>query len=556
MSFGPALQSALLAGVLGALLAAGSLASAQTAALAPAQSLTVALASVAESVAAAADAPDAGLYADGTRAINDGRWPDAVQIFTNVAQRQGPHADGALYWKAYAQNRQGLGKQALDTCVELRHSYPKSRWLDECAALAIEIHAQHGKPDLPQAGQNEDLQLLALNSMMQTDEARALAEIERIVKGDASQKTKENALFVLAQNHSRPAEEMLGSIAQGQLHPAQLNTALQARARQLLVARRGPPPLAAAQSNRTLTLDVVVTDKSGQRIPGLDPRDFSLQDNKQPRSIARVRSAGAQGDPPVEAIILVDGINATFDAVAEERQALTLFANQNGGRLAVPTSLLFLTDSGVKLQTHPTQDGKVLLDYMDHTVTGLRILPRQDPLDRERLSLNALEYIATETGKRPGRKLLIWLSPGWPLMTDESWKGTTREKLWVLHTVVGMSTALREARITLYNINPFGVGHGHSFYQRFLKYPNTPNEADYGNLFLQVLAVQSGGTVQFGSNDMANQIGQCIADGAGFYELTFDAPVAAAPNESHSLEIKLAKPGLLARTRTGYYAQP
>jgi hypothetical protein len=28
------------------------------------------------------------------------------------------------------------------------------------------------------------------------------------------------------------------------------------------------------------------------------------------------------------------------------------------------------------------------------------------------------------------------------------------------------------------------------------------------------------------------------------------------PNEYHALEIKLGKPGLTARTRTGYYAQP
>jgi hypothetical protein len=32
--------------------------------------------------------------------------------------------------------------------------------------------------------------------------------------------------------------------------------------------------------------------------------------------------------------------------------------------------------------------------------------------------------------------------------------------------------------------------------------------------------------------------------------------VAAKPDEYHQLQIKLAKPGLTARTRQGYYAQP
>lgn len=38
------------------------------------------------------------------------------------------HADGALYWKAYAENKVGQRADALSTLVELQKSYPKSRW--------------------------------------------------------------------------------------------------------------------------------------------------------------------------------------------------------------------------------------------------------------------------------------------------------------------------------------------------------------------------------------------------------------------------------------------
>ena len=55
----------------------------------------------------APNAPDSDLYADGTRAINEGRWSDAIGIFTKVARQGSDHADGALYWKAYAENKQG-----------------------------------------------------------------------------------------------------------------------------------------------------------------------------------------------------------------------------------------------------------------------------------------------------------------------------------------------------------------------------------------------------------------------------------------------------------------
>jgi hypothetical protein len=38
--------------------------------------------------------------------------------------------------------------------------------------------------------------------------------------------------------------------------------------------------------------------------------------------------------------------------------------------------------------------------------------------------------------------------------------------------------------------------------------------------------------------------------------LTLDAAVAERANEYHSIEVKVATPGLTARTRSGYYVQP
>ena len=109
-----------------------------------------------------ADAVDASLYAEATRAINEGRWSDAAGLFDRVAQMHGEHAEGALYWKAYAENKEGRMANALNTCGELRNKYPKSRWLDECGALEIEIRGKSGDPVAPQAEADENLKLLAL----------------------------------------------------------------------------------------------------------------------------------------------------------------------------------------------------------------------------------------------------------------------------------------------------------------------------------------------------------------------------------------------------------
>ncbi len=151
---------------------------------------------------ALSDAPDSSLFVEGTRAINEGRWSDAVKIFTQVAGQNGVHADGALYWKAYAENKQGQSAQALSSCGQLRQAHAGSSWIDECGALEIEIRAKSGQPVQPGAHQDDDLKLLALSTLMQKNEKSALAEIDQILNSDASEKLKQGALFVMGEHHS------------------------------------------------------------------------------------------------------------------------------------------------------------------------------------------------------------------------------------------------------------------------------------------------------------------------------------------------------------------
>jgi hypothetical protein len=155
-----------------------------------------------EGALAASSAADSSAYADGTRAINEARWSDAEAIFAKVASQHGEHSDGALYWKAYAETKLGQTGQAMDTCAELRRASPNSSWVHECGALEIEIHAKSGKPLQPNAGQDDDLKLLALNSLLRQDEPRALAEIQEILNGNSSEKLKKEAQFILGEHYS------------------------------------------------------------------------------------------------------------------------------------------------------------------------------------------------------------------------------------------------------------------------------------------------------------------------------------------------------------------
>jgi HEAT repeat protein len=179
-------------------------------------------------------ADDGSLYADGTRAINESRWADAVGLFDRVAQMHGEHAEGALYWKAYAENKEGQPANALSTCGELRRQYPKSRWLNECGALEIEIRGKSGDPVPPQAEADENLKLLALNALMEQDQTQAVPILQKILAGNQSEELKSRALFVLAQNQSPQAQALISQIAHGQSGPA-----LQMKAIRMLAAGQG-----------------------------------------------------------------------------------------------------------------------------------------------------------------------------------------------------------------------------------------------------------------------------------------------------------------------------
>jgi HEAT repeat protein len=179
-------------------------------------------------------ADDASLYADGTRAINESRWSDAAGLFDRVAQMHGEHAEGALYWKAYVENKEGQSASALGTCGELRKAHPKSRWVDECGALEIEIRGKSGDPVAPQTEPDENLKLLAINALMQQDQAQAVPILQKILTGNQSEELKSRALFVLAQSHSPQAEALVSQIAQGQSGPA-----LQIKAIRMLAVAQG-----------------------------------------------------------------------------------------------------------------------------------------------------------------------------------------------------------------------------------------------------------------------------------------------------------------------------
>ena len=315
-------------------------------------------------------------------------------------------------------------------------------------------------------------------------------------------------------------------------------------------------------------LDVFVTDGTGKPVTGLQPPDFRILDNNQPRRVLSFRSyngVNVKPDPPVEVILLFDTVNLPFQDVSFTRQEIARFLGQNGGRLSQPVSIMLLTSAGLRVQPRPSADGNALLSVLDQIKGNISTISpamgTEGALERFQLSLRQMAGIAENEAKRPGRKLLIWIGPGWPMLDSASFTFSDKDQRRYFDEIVELTTKLREARMVVYSVSEPSPGLGATpdrrfLYMSFLKGVKWPRQADTGNLALKVLALQSGGRILGPDNDLVGQINSCIADANAFYTLSFNPPPAEHADEYHELKVEVGQAGLTARTTSGYYNQP
>jgi VWFA-related protein len=317
-----------------------------------------------------------------------------------------------------------------------------------------------------------------------------------------------------------------------------------------------------------IQIDVVVTDKSGKPVSGLELKDFTLLDNKVPTKIVSFHAVGTNAqptDPPAEVILLLDAVNLGYLTLAQTRDEIAKFLRQNGGHLAMPVSVALFTDDGVKILLEPSTDGNALAAELDKARATLRLIGRSGGVngasEQFNLSTKWLGRIAESEAKEPRRKLLIWAGPGWPLLNQANIKTSPKGVRLLFDQAVDLSTTLREAHVALYSVSLSNPSTDTSplnsdLYESFLKGVKAADRMDSVDLALKVIAVQSGGQALSPDNDLAAQVKHCVQDANAFYTLSFDPPRTEEADEYHDLKIVIDKPRLTASTNTGYYNQP
>jgi HEAT repeat protein len=161
-------------------------------------------------------------FARGRDLLAEEEWARAAEQFGGFVKEYPRHkdVDAALYWLAFSQKKQNRFQDADATIERLLGEYPKSKWRDDAEALRLEIAPQLGKRETIQQAINkedEEMKMIALQSLFQASPERAAAIVADILKPDskASPRLRETALSLLMHHGGERGLTTLIEIARG-----------------------------------------------------------------------------------------------------------------------------------------------------------------------------------------------------------------------------------------------------------------------------------------------------------------------------------------------------
>ena len=335
-----------------------------------------------------------------------------------------------------------------------------------------------------------------------------------------------------------------------------------------------------------IILNVHVSDAAGKPSTDLKQDDFTLFDNDQQRKLVSFRPIQAGSTAAADHVILVlDTVNNFTRPLHYFEREIEKYLKQDQGPLRHPVAIGVFSGSHISLG-EASRDRDALTADLKEKSADLRATGCITAEDHEEKietpglaggvgksaesaamltclndrfisSVNALRQLALDELNLPGRVILIWIGPGWPLLTNRSFAPDPPAlKQSFFAQLVEVSTRLREAQVTLDAVaSPDDLSPNMPSSDTFFAGISNEDQIRAGNLGLHALAHQTGGHIVTDARDIAGQISACIADAESYYALSFDSPPGAAFGEFHTLAVKVDKPGLNVRTNTVYYAE-
>jgi VWFA-related protein len=366
-------------------------------------------------------------------------------------------------------------------------------------------------------------------------------------------------------------------------------------------------------STRLTLVDVTATDSKQKPVHGLTKPDFTLKEDDKPQAIKNFEEFGAERPSTEPAQKLPPNVYSNTPASGTTTRAVNILMfdqvatgisyglqpTPEGLKYAKEASLQYLKmmptgtqvavmemdGSGLRLVQGFTSDRDLLLAAVD----SIAYQPAQEsrwemsaadfrapslPLlcnamnFQSAQALNALNQAALFVSGIPGRKNLLWFTPGIAWLTDYlpfsqfPLISCTTDYTKQLQQVYGR---LASARVALYPIDPRGVliqqwdprtRQGDP--ERHAPQGLGDISAKFGiaaftdNVSLDDMAKATGGKAHYSNNDLAGLLNDAAASGADYYALSYVPPLSKYDGKYHTIEVKVDRPGVQLEYRRGY----
>jgi HEAT repeat protein len=159
------------------------------------------------------------LYEQAREAIENSQFDRALRDLDRAIGKMNSRGDAAMYWKAYSQSKLAMSAEALQTIQEMAKQFAASPWVKDAKALELEIRQSVGQAVPADLQGDEELKLLALRGVMQTDPDKGIPIIEKMLSGSATPRVRDRALFVLSQSRSPRARDIMVNTAKSSANP-------------------------------------------------------------------------------------------------------------------------------------------------------------------------------------------------------------------------------------------------------------------------------------------------------------------------------------------------
>ncbi len=315
--------------------------------------------------------------------------------------------------------------------------------------------------------------------------------------------------------------------------------------------------------------------------------------NQQPQTIAsfqEVRDGGSTAH--AHAFFVVDMLNNSTHDLAAAHKAIEGLAG-TGKQLPLPTSLAILTENGMELSGASRNATELATEFKRTTrgfhpndctedwnnaalgtavaVTSVdelnRVRYRHNTADKIGACLNekyqrsftALLEFANGQQNVSGRSILIWIGPGWPVLSGSQFASEARGvRQSLFGNLVQASIQMREGQVTLDAVSwpvssPVSRVNYHDM-ETLMRQTSTEKQTSALSVALPVLAHMSGGQVYWNAKNLTAGLAACLADANSYYVLGFDSEPSIAGDEFRSIEVTANRPGATTRTITEYVA--